>query len=71
MHYSHNKNKHHLYLSPLLSVAEMHRLYVERSEGGAEKPVVKYHYYSKVFNEKFKLALDAPRLTPVELVSGS
>ena len=60
-HYSRNKNKRRRYLSPLLSIAEMHRLYVKKYEGGGEKPLVKYHYYSKVFNEEFNFSFGYPK----------
>ena len=45
-HYSRGKSKTREYLSPLLSVAEMHRLYVEKYETQreAETPCVKYSY---------------------------
>ena len=60
-HYSRSKNKRRRYLSPLLSVAEMHRLYVEKYEGGVKNSVVKYHYYNKVFNENFNLSFGYPK----------
>jgi hypothetical protein len=52
-HYSRQKNKRRRYLSPLLSIMEMHRLYVDKYEGNSLIPIVKYHYYSKIFNEEF------------------
>ena len=60
-HYSRSKNKRTRYPSPLLSVAEMHRLYVEKYGGGVKKTVVKYHYYNKVFNENFNLSFGYPK----------
>ena len=39
----------------------MHRMYVDKYEGGADKPLVKYHYYSKVFNEDFNLSFGDPK----------
>ena len=58
-HYSRNKNKRRRFLSPLLSVAEMHRLYTEKYK--QEKPVVKYHYYSQILNEEFSLSFGYPK----------
>ena len=60
-HYSRNKNKRRRFLSPLLSVAEMHRLYTEKYERENEKPIVKYHYYSRIFNEEFNLSFGHPK----------
>ena len=60
-HYSRNKSQRCKYLSPLLSIAEMHRLYIDKYEPGAEKPSVKYSYYSKVFNSEFNLSFGHPK----------
>ena len=38
----HRLNKRRRYISPLLSIAEMHRLYVAKHEGGVATPRVKY-----------------------------
>ena len=60
-HYLRRKNEHRRYLSPVLSVAAMHRMYVDKHEGGANKPLVKYHYYLKVFNDEFNLSFGYPK----------
>jgi hypothetical protein len=60
-HYSRNKNKRRRFLSPLLCVAEMHILYTEKYERENEKPIVKYHYYSRIFNEEFNLSFGHPK----------
>ena len=60
-HYSRNKNKHCKYLSPLLSIAEMHRLYVKEHEGQVATPIIKYNYYAKIFNEEFNLSFGYPK----------
>ena len=44
----------------LLSVAKMHRLYVEKYEGVINS-VVKYRYYNKVFNENLNLSFRFPK----------
>ena len=54
-----------------LSVAEMHRLYVEKYVGGVQKSVVKYHYNNKVFNENSTSLLGTRRQIPVVLVKSS
>ena len=61
-HYSQGKTKKRKYLSPLLSVAEMHRLYVEKYEHNSEMPIVKYSYYAKIFNTEFNLAFGSPKI---------
>ena len=60
-HYSREKSKRRRYLSPVLSVAEIHRLYVEQYEGGHNKPLVSYPYYARVFNEEFNLSFGYPK----------
>lgn len=62
-HYSRKKNERRRYLSSLLSVAAMHHMYVDtcKYEGGADMPLVKYHHYSKVFNEEFNLSFGYPK----------
>lgn len=61
-HYSRAKqNKRHKYLSPLLNVAEMHNLYLEKYEPDAAKPIVSYRYYLKYFNENFNMSFGYPR----------
>ena len=58
-HYS--KSKKRKYLSPQLSIAEMHRLYVKKFESDADNPLVKYSYYAKVFNTEFNLSFGTPK----------
>ena len=58
---SHYKSQRRKYLSSLLSVAEMHRSYVDKYEQGAEKPSVSYSYYAKVFNSEFNLGFGQPK----------
>ncbi|CAI8043115.1 hypothetical protein GBAR_LOCUS23922 [Geodia barretti] len=60
-HYSSGKSKARKYLSPLLSVAEMHRLYVEKHESNSETPLVKYSYYAKILTVNSILHLEGPR----------
>ena len=52
------QNKRRKYLSPLLSVAEMHDLYLKKYEADADKPTVSY---SKYFNENFNMSFRYPR----------
>ena len=61
-HYSSGKSKARKYLAPLLSVAEMHRLYVEKHESNSETPLVKYSYYAKYFNSEFNLTFGRPKV---------
>lgn len=49
---SHYKTGRRGYLSPQLSIAEMHRLFVDKYEHDAEKPAISYAAYAKVFNTK-------------------
>ena len=60
-HYSRQKNKRRRYLSPLLSVREMHRMYLANYETSSQASTVKYHYYSKIFNEEFNLSFGYPK----------
>ena len=61
-HYSRaHHNKRRKYLSPLLSVAEMHDLYLKKYEADADKPTVSYNYYLKYFNENFNMSFGYPR----------
>ena len=60
-HYSRNKNKHCKYLSPLPSIAEMHRLHVKEQERQVATPIIKYSYYAKIFNEEFNLSFGYPK----------
>ena len=62
-HYSRSHhNKRRKYLSPLLSVAEMHNLYLQKYEAGIEKPIVSYGYYLKYFNENFNMSFGYPKV---------
>lgn len=69
-HYSRNKNENVRYLSPDLSIRKMHRLYLEKHEaevfaklekGEKCKPTVTYDYYSRHFNENYKLSFGSPK----------
>ena len=61
-HYSRARHsQRRKYLSPLLSVSEMHSLYLEKYEPQAEKPKVTYSYYLKHFNENFNLYFGYPK----------
>ena len=69
-HYSRNNNHHKKYLSEDLSVAKMHRLYLEKFEpvvaaelnlGGITKPIVKYEFYLNRFNTHHNLSFGRPR----------
>ena len=61
-HYSRGKNsRRRKYLSPHLSVAQMHNLYVKKYEANEECPIVSYHYYLKYFQENFNLSFGYPR----------
>lgn len=61
-HYSRGRHsKRRMYLSPLLSVAEMHNLYIQKYENSAEKPTVTYSYYLKYFNENFNMTFGYPK----------
>ena len=53
-HYSRShQNQCHKYLSPLLTVADMHSLYGQKYEVDAEDSVVSYNFYLKYFNKIF------------------
>lgn len=62
-HYSRNKNCHKKYLSPLLNVCQMHKLYIEdcKSKNLEDKFVVKLSSYNKIFCTKFNLSFGTPR----------
>ena len=58
-HYSRSHhNKHRKYLSPLLSVADMHELYLQKYEAAGTN-IVSYGYYLKYFN--FNLSFGYPK----------
>ena len=60
-HYFRSKNKKRRYLSLLLSIADMHRLYIEKHEEDSSNPVVKYSFYFKIFIEEFNLSFGHPK----------
>lgn len=69
-HYSRSKNYNKKYLSESLSVALMHRLYLETYEedvaaelalGGSAVPQVKYEFYLNRFNTHHNLSFGRPR----------
>ena len=69
-HYSRSKNYKKKYLSAGLSVAVMHRLYLEKYEpdvatvlalGGTASPKVKYEFYLNRFNTHHHLSFGRPR----------
>ena len=60
-HYSRSHhNKRHKHLSPLLSVAYMHELYLQKYEAAGTN-IVSYGYYLKYFNENFNLSFGYPK----------
>ena len=63
-HYSRHNNKRRKYLPANLSIARMHRLYLEQYEPNldkGEKPLVKEWLYRKIFNEEFNFGFGFPR----------
>lgn len=67
-HYSLKDNLNHYYLSPLLSIAKMHHMYLQKyepeqllHENQYMKPIVKYEYYRKFFTENFKMSFGKPK----------
>nr|CAH7753680.1 unnamed protein product [Callosobruchus chinensis] len=69
-HYSRKDNLQHFYLSPLLSIAKMHELYLEKHEPDQYalllqnqkiKPIVKYEYFRKYFTENYKINFGKPK----------
>lgn len=70
-HYSRSDNSNVQYLSPLLNVSKMYKLYLEKNEQeifemiqkGEKnmKPIVKYHYFSKYFKSNFNLSFGFPK----------
>ena len=57
-HYSRSKNKHTKYLDSSLTVAEMHRLFLQENPDLAD---VKYWYYHDIFNFEFNIKFGFPR----------
>jgi len=63
-HYSQPSNKDRKYLPEGLSIARMHRLYLEKHEPDlqdGEKPKVKEWLYQKIFTEEFNIGFRYPR----------
>lgn len=69
-HYSRKDNLQHFYLSPLLSIAKMHELYLQKHEPEQYalflqnrniNPVIKYEFFRKYFNENFKITFGKPK----------
>lgn len=69
-HYSRNKNVNVRYLSPDLSIQQMHRLYLKKYEtevfskietGEESKPTVSYDFYNRHFNQNYKLSFGTPK----------
>lgn len=63
-HYSRSDNRGHKYLPDGLSIARVHRLYVEKYEPGLdeeEQPQVKEWLYHEIFNEEYNISFGYPR----------
>lgn len=62
-HYSRNCNPNKKYLSPTLSVSQMHKLYIQRCQSKAlpKQYLIKYGVYSNIFSTKFNLSFGQPR----------
>ena len=69
-HYFRNDNHHKVYLSPDLSIAKMHEMYLEVHEqsvfdeisaGGTSKPMVTYETYRTHFNMHHNISFGRPR----------
>ncbi|KAB0802996.1 hypothetical protein PPYR_05182 [Photinus pyralis] len=62
-HYSRNKNCYKKYLSPLLNITLMHKLYLEecKRDGLEECFHIKLSSYSNIFSTKFNLSFGYPR----------
>ena len=58
---SHYKTSRRKYLSSQLSIAEIHRVFVDKYEHDVEKPAVFYAAYVKVFDTIFNLGLGQPQ----------
>lgn len=62
-HYSRNCNPNKKYLSPTLSISQMHQLYIDRCKS-KELPqhyFIKYSVYANIFSTKFNLSFGQPR----------
>ncbi|CAH0562899.1 unnamed protein product [Brassicogethes aeneus] len=62
-HYSRNKNIFKKYLSPILSVPQMHKMYLEKCEDKEmdESYKVKLSFYEHIFKTKFNLSFGHPK----------
>ena len=60
-HYSRHKNPNRKYLSPLLTIAGMHRLFTEQQTDDGDNDTVSLHYYRDTFNSEFNLGFGNPR----------
>lgn len=69
-HYSRKDNIQHYYLSPLLNVAKLYELYLEKYEHVQYQlmqqkkdinPRIKYEYFRKYFAENFKISFGSPK----------
>lgn len=69
-HYSRNDNVYHYYLSPILNIAKMHEMYLQKNEVEQYQllqrkqninPIVKYEYFRRFFTENFKISFGKPK----------
>nr|CAI5864751.1 unnamed protein product [Callosobruchus analis] len=62
-HYSRNKNPNKKYLSPMLNISKMYKLYGEKcsEENKPSHFYIKYCTYSKIFSTEFNLSFGEPR----------
>ncbi|CAH1992937.1 unnamed protein product [Acanthoscelides obtectus] len=69
-HYSRNKNCHKKYLSPILNMATMYKLYIEDCENRKldDSFKVTLSSYAKIFCTKFNLSLATLEVTRVVFV---
>lgn len=61
--YSRNKNCHKMYLSPLLNITQMYRMYIEECKEKKLRDhfMVKLTSYRKIFSNKFNLSFGQPK----------
>ena len=59
-HYSRTENPNREYLSPLISLAKMYKLYCDRCTEASMKPVSDTKYY-QIFNTEFNLGFGSPK----------
>lgn len=62
-HYSRNHNPDKKYLAPTLSIALMHKLYIEQcaSKNAPKEYFIKYGLYANIFSTNFNLSFGQPR----------